>query len=359
MTWPVISHGSRWKEDLPNTPWRWALWPAWAVYRPLVALRGIAYDHGLRPVHRVAAPVIAIGNVIAGGTGKTPAARTVCRLLSELGRRPMVVSRGYRGSGGVNDEAHLFGTFSVVCNPDRVAGGKTAIDQGADCLVLDDGFQHRRLHRDLDIVLIDATRPWGAPRGRGAVLPLGYLRESRAALQRAGLIWLSRTDLVQPESLSALRGELATLLQRPVPIVEEILDTATFRPLVAGEPVLAQAFAGRAVIAVSGIGHPTGFEQQLARLGCTVVEAHRFPDHHHYDGAELAELQRRAEANGAVLLMTAKDAVKCRGLRNDLPAWVLDPTYRFAGDGLERLTGILREVVGAWKPEPTVVAGQR
>ena len=303
----IVAHGRRWMEDLPGSPLRWLLTPAWLPYRLAVALRGAAYDQGLARSTRLGVPVISIGNLTAGGTGKTPAALAVVERLRARGRRPAILSRGYRGIDGVNEEALLAGDVPVVCDPDRIAGGKRALAAGADCLVLDDGFQHRRLHRDLDVALIDATRPWGMADGsRGAVLPLGYLREGRGALRRAGLLWITRADLVAPERLAALRAQLSPF----APLVEERIRDADLTALdgTAAEPVA--GWRGRPVVLASGIGNPAGFEAAARLLGLEPVASHRFPDHHHYVAADAALLADAARSAGAVLVVTGKDAVK-------------------------------------------------
>lgn len=303
----VVAHGRRWTEDLPGSPLRWLLAPAWLPYRIAVALRGTAYDQGLMRIARLDVPVISIGNLTAGGTGKTPAALAVVERLRARGRRPAILSRGYRGVDGVNEEARLAGDVPVVCDPDRIAGGKRALADGADCLVLDDGFQHRRLHRDLDIVLVDATRPWGFADGsRGAVLPLGYLREGRSALRRAGLLWITRSDLVTADRLEVLRAQLRTI----APVVEERIVDASITALDGGSPEPAASWRGRRVLLASGIGNPAGFEAAVRLLGLVPVASHRFPDHHHFTAGEAAELADAARSADATLLVTGKDAVK-------------------------------------------------
>lgn len=308
----IVRHAGRWREELPGTPARLLLAPAWAPYRLAVALRNWAYDHGWAGQRRLPVPVISLGNLTAGGTGKTPAALAVVERLRRAGRTPAILSRGYRGVDGINEEARLAGDIPVVCDPDRVAGGQRALAAGADCLVLDDGFQHRRLARDLDIVLCDATRPWGDDAGgRGAVLPLGYLREGRSGLRRAGLLWITRADLVSAQRLADLRGELATW----GPVVEERAVGFALTPLAATDPsVAAPALRAEAtdrpVLLVSGIGNPGGFEAAAQRAGLTVLESHRFPDHHHYTAAQAQALLARATARGAELVTTGKDAVK-------------------------------------------------
>lgn len=301
----IVTHGRRWIEELPASPVRWLLIPAWLCYRPLIALRNLAYDRGWLLSTRLPVPVISIGNLTAGGTGKTPAALAVVAWLRAHGRRPAIIARGYRGIDGVNEEAHLAGDIPVVCNPDRVAGGRQAIAAGADCLVLDDGFQHRRLARDLDIVVIDATRPWGHDAGgRGAVLPLGYLREGRSGLHRAGLCWLSRTDLVDHLRLTQVWSELPA----GMPTVMERMRGATLTPLSGGTTEPVAVWQARQVVLVSGIGNPAGFEGAVRACGLVPIASHRFPDHHHYTADEVAAIH--VAAAGTPVVITAKDAVK-------------------------------------------------
>lgn len=305
----IIRHGKRWIEEFPASPLRWLLIPAWLPWRLFIALRGFLYDRGLTPARHLGVPVISIGNLTAGGTGKTPAVFAVVARLRATGWKPAILSRGYHGINGVNEEALLAGDIPVVCDPDRHAGGRRAIEAGADCVVLDDGFQHRRLHRDIDIVLIDATQPWGNPDGGpGAVLPLGYLREGRAALRRADLLWLTRIDLISEDRLRHLRSHLAGL----APIVEEHSHRISLRLLADSISEAGDAWKGRQVILVSGIGNPAAFELLTSNYGLVPIESHRFPDHHHYTAAEAMGLMAAAKHLNAPLVMTGKDAVKLR-----------------------------------------------
>lgn len=291
----------RWPEELPGSPWRWLLLPAWAGYAAAVTARNAAYDAGLLAVQRVPAPVLSVGNLVAGGAGKTPAALALARLLVARGRHPALVARGYRGVDGRNDEAQLAPDLPTVCDPDRVRGARTALAAGADCLVLDDGLQHRRLHRDLDVVVIDATRPWGDPAGGdGALLPLGYRREGCAALTRCGVAWISRGHLA-PERAAALATRLAG---RGLDVVREGTPERSFVDL-AGRPAVAPSGA---VVLASGLGNPLGFEGDARQLGLDLHASLRFPDHHRYTPGDVAAILRRAA--GACVLITAKDAVK-------------------------------------------------
>ena len=334
LTSPIIRHASRWLEDLPASPVRWLLIPFWLPWCVVLAARAAWYALPTTPRKRLRVPVISIGNLTAGGTGKTPMALAVVAALRTLGRNPTILSRGYRGVDGINDEARLAGDIPVICNPDRHAGGVAAIAAGADCVVLDDGFQHRRLHRDLDIVVIDATRPWGRDDGKpGAILPLGYQREGRSALRRAGLLWLTRTDLISPQRLHALMSELSGL----APIVCERATAVTLCELAAlgpGKPAVTAvpgsqpiaAWRGRKVILACGLGHPGGFELLAQTYGLNVVARHRFPDHYHYHAGDAAMLARAAQQADAALVITSKDAVKLQAFTALFPAhtaWVL------------------------------------
>lgn len=291
----------RWPEELPGSPWRWLLLPAWAGYATAVAARNLAFDCGWKRVERVPAPVLSVGNLVAGGAGKTPAALALARLLAARGRRPAVVARGYRGVDGVNEEARLAPDLPTVCDPDRVRGARSALAAGADCIVLDDGLQHRRLHRDLDLVVIDTTRPWGdTAGGDGALLPLGYRREGLSALRRCAVAWISRGHLL-PERAAALATRLRSL---GLAVVREAAPQRSFSDL-AGSPATAPAGA---VVLASGLGNPLGFELDAQQLGLAVRASLRFPDHHHFTAADAAAIARQAA--GATVVVTAKDAVK-------------------------------------------------
>lgn len=303
----------RWREELPATAWRWLLLPAWLVFRPLVALRNLLFDLGWRTPQRLPVPVWSVGNLTAGGTGKTPLTRHLARWAIAHGLRPAIISRGYRAAAdGSNDEARTVSECPVVCDADRVAGGRRAIAAGATCLILDDGFQHRRLHRDLDLVLIDATRPWGAEDpDAGATLPLGYLREGRAALARAGALVLTRAGVSTAEALTRIERQLATF-GKPLVRVED--HQPRLRALADHTTTAVDALAGRPVVLVSGLGNPLGFERAALGHGWQVRESLRFPDHHHYDADDLALIRALADEHQAVVVTTGKDAVKLTAL---------------------------------------------
>jgi len=333
----------RWLEELPASPLRYAFTPAWLVFRGLVALRTWAYDGGRMRVARLPRPVVSVGNLTVGGTGKTPAVALVAEILHGLGQQPVVLSRGYRGGGEGNEEAQLVGAVPVVSATTRHAGGLRAISTlGASCLVLDDGFQHRQLHRDLDIVLIDATDPWGG----GALLPLGRLREPLRALDRAHLLWLTRTDLCPEPALAELTARLAGS-GRPL-----IASTQGVPSLVGldGQPFTGGPAAAGPVLVSCGVGNPGGFEATARLAGLAVVGALRWPDHYRYTGSDLRELIARARARAARPVVSAKDAVKLVALASPEQAGailVLHARPQLTGDGRERLTAALRGVLSS------------
>lgn len=291
-----------------------------ALFGVVADVRGKMFDRGWLPSARLDVPVISIGNLTAGGTGKTPCVLLVVRELIARGRRPGVLSRGYRASGGdgqENDEAALLASacpdLRQVQNPDRIAGGTALIEQGVEAIVLDDGFQHRRLRRDLDLVLVDATRPWGLPaiddgEAVQAMLPRGLLRERPGALRRADAIVLTRSDLVAPARLAALEAELIERAPgRPVlyaahrPVAVRRADGTREDPA---------TLAGREVDLVSGIGNPEAFAATITELGGGVVTHRTFRDHHEYAAGDLDGLGEE----GRAVVTTAKDAVKLERL---------------------------------------------
>ena len=290
-------------------------------YAAVMRLRRWAYRRGLLARDRAAVPVICVGNLTTGGTGKTPMVVWVVRTLEGLGRRPAVLTRGYKAVRGASDEAellrHLTGA-NVVVNPDRVAGAATAVANGADVLVMDDGFQHLHLCRDLDIVLIDATNPFGG----GCCLPVGRSREPLSALRDAGAIVLTRTDVAAEAQVEKLRRRLERLapqasLHAAVHAPVKIIDHE-------GRPQAPQCLAGRKVFAFCGIGNPRGFLATVEGLGASLVGHLNLRDHVRYKPILLETVCRLADARGAdVLLTTQKDGVKLAAFSIDRPIWQL------------------------------------
>jgi tetraacyldisaccharide 4'-kinase len=284
-------------------------------------LRNGLYDRGLFRQEKLPCPVISVGNLVVGGTGKTPMVILLAKLLREKGRRPAVLSRGYgaRTKAPVNivsdgnrilmgwheagDEpvliARSISGVPVLTGPKRHLTGRAAIgDFGADVLILDDAFQHRALHRDLDIVLIDAASPFG----NGRLLPGGPLREPAEALGRAHL--LIRTG--------CCKGS-----EKPLPVSSEMPFFRGFhRPLgvvegQTGRLIPATSLQGQKVCAFAGIGRPEAFRRSLIELDCEIVAFHAFPDHHPYSHRDLDFLRRLAAKTGTDRIVTTeKDGVR-------------------------------------------------
>lgn len=307
-----------------------ALAPLAVGYRAGVAARRLAYRVGLFRTERVTVPVVSIGNLTVGGTGKTPAALWLVKHLQEQGMSPAVVTRGYSGALGgriaravpvgapvgadqggiaeVGDEAVLLAErFSgpVVCGVDRVAAARFAIERcGANVVVLDDGFQHWRLARDLDVVLVNGHSGFG----NGALLPAGPLREPLSALARAGVIVLTKA--------AAPAAEVRRLIERRVPEIPLLEAELTARCLVGvveGVPVERPLgdLVGRRVVTVCGVGQPQSFYDLLGQLEVRPVEVLEYPDHHDYAQSDWQRITQAA--HGAELVVcTEKDLVKLR-----------------------------------------------
>ena len=288
-----------------------------------VRARNAAYDHGVKRVHDAGVPVISVGNLTCGGTGKTPVVADLVRRLQLAGRRPAVLSRGYRTlpGEGANDEKLLLDSLLPgvphVQDPDRLAGAAVAVgEHHAECLVLDDGFQHRRLARDLDVVLVDATAPFGPgspdrPGCRGHLLPAGLLREPPASLRRAGVILLTRCDAVSPSQRAGVNSALA----RHAPGVPVV--AVSFPPSrlvgVGGETKPPGWARGRRVAAFCGVGNPAAFRATVESLGAEPAGFTAFPDHHAHAPAEVAAVCEAAVRAGAdAVFCTEKDLVKLR-----------------------------------------------
>jgi len=310
-------------------------------YAMAMSSRNAAYDSGKKPSEQLGRPTISVGNITSGGTGKTPMVRWLCQHLMRAEIRPAVLMRGYRATeAGGSDEQVMLEQFLgsrgtvVQANPDRVAGAAAVLAKAPDVgvFVLDDGFQHRRVNRDLDIVLISAIEPFGY----GHVLPRGLLREPLSGLKRADAVVITHARRVTEDQLRAIEAELRKVyLEGPIyhadhgPLgfrTQKVASSATidqFDDALRDEPVLA----------FCGLGDPRVFHEQLMALGARVVATRWFNDHHPYTAADLDQIYERADAVGAkYVITTEKDWVKLRNLplRTDgAPIWRLDVAMRF------------------------------
>ena len=277
--------------------------PAEWLFRGIVRARNAGYELGLLEVHRGTIPVISVGNLLVGGTGKTPFAAWLAGHLRSEGHAPAVVLRGY-GSDEVLLHRELNPEVTVVAGPQRVRMVAEAAAQGCDVAVLDDAFQHRRLARDLDIVLVPAERWTGAPR----MLPRGRFREPRRSMRRADLVVVTwKTEDVDP---APVRAALADCGHITVGCRIAPAGLAALHPYGASAEPL-DSVRSESVLAVAALADPEPFRRNLVAAGAR-VELRRYPDHHPFTRSEANALA--AAASGRSLVMTNKDAVKLRPL---------------------------------------------
>lgn len=334
---PRCSAGGRvlqgWEHGFSRTPAR-VMTVMETGYRGLLGAREWLYRRGVLRSRALGPLVVSIGNLTVGGTGKTPAAELATLTLAALGRQPAIVSRGYRRrSRGVQvvadtasirldpddagDEPFLLARrlpgVPVVVGSNRHEAARVAVERfGVDAIVLDDGFQHRTLHKDLEIVMVRALRPWG----NGRLLPGGPLREPLSRLARADLI--VATGVEEVSDAAAVQASSARWAPG-VPVLAAAYVPAECWRAGRMEPVALERLAGLRLLAFAGIAAPAAFQRTLRRLGARLEDFTAFDDHHWYSGDDLARLTERAavlDLDG--LVTTEKDWVRLRAL--PLPA---------------------------------------
>lgn len=330
-----------------NSPGSVLMMPFSTVYRVITSARLAAYRSGVFRTTSLPVPVISVGNITTGGTGKTPLVEWVCRTIAETlpteatdRKSVCVLTRGY-GRENPNTQVvvsngrevlasereagdepfllakNLLGIAAVISNADRIGAGQWAIrNLGTEVFVLDDGFQHLRLARNLDIVTIDATNPFGG----GELLPDGRLREPIDGLARADCVVITRSD--QTADLESLKASVRRIV-REHPIFSSRMATAGFSRI-DGARIEAAEFITKPMAAFCGVGNPRSFFTQVRSAGVNIVSEHTFADHFKYGQSHLDALVKEAQATGAQgLITTAKDATKLGNLRRDLPCYVL------------------------------------
>lgn len=305
------------------------------IYRSLVNFQLNLYKWGVSKQVKLSCFVISIGNITVGGTGKTPTAKLLARYIQNLGYKVAILNRGYRakwkGDVGVvsngrevfmsadeaGDEAYLLARslpdIPVLIGTDRTITGKYAEDHfNVDVVILDDGYQHWQLKRDLNILLVDAINIFG----NGHMLPRGTLREPLSHLDRADICLLTKVDQAAPQACEEIRSTLARYNDHAL-VVESThkpLGFIEIGNLFSREPknvLSVDMMKGHKVIAMSAIGNPASFEQTLSDIGAVITESLRFPDHHDYTEQEIIDVMRQAEEQGAeAIIVTDKDAVK-------------------------------------------------
>ena len=334
--------------------------PLSALYSAVTRTRLALYRRGVLKTSQLAAPVISVGNITAGGTGKTPLVEYLARAVHQDGRRVCVLTRGYgREKAGrvmvsdgecmlasereAGDEPRLLaerlrGVAAVISDANRFAAGQWAMKElGSEVFVLDDGFQHLNLQRDLNIVTIDATRPWGDRR----LLPWGRLREPTRGLSRADCVVITRAD--QSDGVQALQEEIKALVPNGQVFTSQMY-TCGFKQVGVSFSEDHGGLTGEIAQPVGtfcAVGNPAAFIQQLRDAGYDPVSTTVFPDHHRFSEYEIASIVRKAKAAGATsLITTAKDAVKLREFSFELPCYVLEIEIRI--DDESRFLAMIR-----------------
>jgi len=312
--------------------------PLGTLYGAITRARASLYERGTFRSSLLPLPVISVGNITAGGTGKTPLVEWVARTLAGADKKVCILTRGYgrdnpnehilvsdfkkvlSNPNAAGDEpyllaSNLLGIAAVVSDANRLRGGQGAIKHlGAECFVLDDGFQHLQLKRDLNIVTIDATNPFGGAK----MLPVGLLREPLSGLKRADCFVLTRCD--QIDEVNSVHSELAKL-SGDRPIFHSRMATRGVKPIHNS----ATSNPSQPIAAFCAVGNPTSFFNQLRASGYEVSLQKSFPDHHRYTQQEVDALNESAKQSGALsLITTAKDAVKLQTLSTSLPTYSLE-----------------------------------
>ncbi|HIJ94149.1 MAG TPA: tetraacyldisaccharide 4'-kinase [Desulfuromonadales bacterium] len=328
--------------------------PAW-LYSCILRLRALLYQAGIMKTAHLPRPVVSIGNITVGGTGKTPVTAFIARMLMVQGYKVAVISRGYGGvlegqtcivSDGdtimmtareCGDEPYLLAStipgLMVVIGTDRYAAGLMAMQQlTPDIFLLDDGFQHLRLHRDLNILLLDFSLPFG----NGWTLPAGMLREATSAIRRSDLVIFTRT----PEEAAI------PIDTRGIPRCLARHTLTDLLPLHGGAPLSFSDCREKKVAACAGIADPEAFFTALRSQGLQLVQTFSYPDHVAYDTQRCAELAEALQANGAdVLVTTEKDGVKLKGCTPEMAARTLLARLELTIDTPELLKGKLAELL--------------
>jgi tetraacyldisaccharide 4'-kinase len=327
-----------WESGLVRT----ALTPAAAVFGAGVAVRNRLYDSGVMAIHETAIPTISVGNLTVGGTGKTPIASYLAEQLRARGRQPAIVLRGYRGGDEVLVHRALTAQSFTIASLDRLGSIANAATVGCDVAILDDGFQHRRVSRVADIVLVSADA-WS---GSHALLPAGPWREPLSALARATLVIVTR-KAVDAAAADAVVQAIAGKIGAATPTAIAALSADALRRL-DGETRPLASLQGQRVHAVAAIGDPAAFFAQLRAAGADVV-THTFRDHHAYGPADVARLVRAAD--GAAVVCTLKDAVKLGPLWPRQPGALWYVSQRVTFDrGVEAVQSTLDAALTARSP---------
>ncbi|HOQ04780.1 MAG TPA: tetraacyldisaccharide 4'-kinase [Anaerohalosphaeraceae bacterium] len=334
---------------------RTALRAASCPYGWAVSVRNRLYDRGQLASYSVPCTVVSIGNLTTGGTGKTPLVIWLANQLLAKGRSCVILTRGYRTAPDrFSDEPALLakacGGAEVLVNPDRVQAARKAVEKyHPDILLLDDGFQHRRLNRDLDILAVDASCPFGY----GRLLPAGLLREPVSSVRRAHIAVITRFDLATEEQIADIEQTLRRF-QPNLAIfhaVHKQRQARTFQ----GRSIPVEQLAGKKTFVFCGIGNPTAFLRSLESLGIIVSGRFLFEDHHPYTPDDMDVILRQArKSNADAILTTEKDWVKTAllvGQEELIPFYYLPVELEFLTDPEPIVRAVLRQIEAKYQEQ--------
>jgi tetraacyldisaccharide 4'-kinase len=338
------------------------------VYSTAIGLRNLLYSKGWLKTYRANATVFSIGNITTGGTGKTPLVIWLCNLLRQRNIRCAILTRGYKATKNLklktknySDEPAILAEScpeaEVVVNPDRVAGAAEAVNKfGAKVLIMDDGFQHRRLARELDIVTIDGTCPFGY----GKVLPAGLLREPVAALKRADAVVVTRCDQTAESELTQVEEKLQQI--NPDMIIARSIHAPICAKSLAHKEISLEGLKDKKIFAFCGIGNPDAFLNTIKNIEANLVGSKIYNDHYHYTDDCLAGIYEQARHLKADLILTTQknwfssplSAIRNtsneqRAARYDIPFAYLAIELRFIS-GEDKITRLIEDALAGKIP---------
>ncbi|MCG9126765.1 tetraacyldisaccharide 4'-kinase [Candidatus Poribacteria bacterium] len=344
------------------TPLKW-------LYVTIIYIRNLCYDLGISKQTQLPCTVISIGNIVVGGTGKTPATATIANLLHKKGYKVVILLRGYGRSSSEKisivsdgekclcsriesgDEAYLLAHqlngIPIIVGKNRFDTGKIAYDHfNCDIILLDDGYQHRKLTRDIDILTIDATQPFGT----GTLLPIGTLREPISSLKRASIILLTRTDSPH-KPIEDLKNEIKRYIPNSS-ILDSIHHPTSLYELGnhnwkndESQTIPLKELEDKRILAVCGIGNPDAFKSTIQSLNPESIQLIPFPDHHIYSDSDIEKIvQKSKQVNAQWVVTTQKDEDKLATLSQHIPVFVLSIELIFT-DGKEVLLNELQAII--------------
>lgn len=331
---------------------KFILYLASFVYGLIVKIIKYVYRVGIFRRHQLGKPVISVGNITWGGVGKTPLVELIAEFIKQQDLKPVVLMRGYKGKKDagtlISDEAmtleRSLNDVPVIVGKDRVQGATAFLEkQSADVFLLDDGFQHRRVKRDMDIVALDATNPFG----NGCLIPRGILREDLKSLSRADLFVITKSDIGHV-NVGNIKKRLKTIAA-DVPIIETIHQPECFERLHDGEEFDVNLIKDQSICSFCSIGDPQSFEKTLVALGAQLKRNFSFRDHHWYEHRDIQEIVDYAKSQDIQYIVTTlKDAVKLDEhadlFGEDLQCWILKMKIRIIhgkGEFFDRISHLL------------------